>query len=378
VRVGIEASSVVNEHPTGLEHSITQLLARLSAAGGAHQYALHFNFVRPACARHFEARIRPLLSERFEARICRMPARAVRSLRRWWPIEWTLGDCDVVHYPQPPLRAQRRGARVLTVHDLIPLTHAHCCQPSLVARCRRELPGAVQQADAIIAVSHHTKGELVERLGVAPERIRVVHHGVDPSFRPVAPSEVAALRERLQLRRRYLFGLGTGDPRKNAVGLVEAFARCRARGLDDVELVLAGKPWVATARVRERVAELGLQGAVRVLEYVPAADLPALYTGAAAFVFPSLAEGFGMPVLEAMACGTPVIAAGVTALPEVVGSAGLLVDPTDVHELAAAIAEVLGDSALRGALAARGRARAAGFSWERAARETVAVYEAAA
>jgi glycosyltransferase involved in cell wall biosynthesis len=267
---------------------------------------------------------------------------------------------------------------VLTVHDLIPLTHPQHCDASMIEPCRRQLPPAVRAADAIIAVSHYTKAELVQHLGVPAERVRVVHHGVDACFQPTSPAGVALLRERLRLQRPYVFALGTGDPRKNLRRLVDAFARCRERGLKDVELVLAGKPWVATHALREQLAALDLEGSARVLEYVDPLDLPALYAGAELFAFPSLAEGFGMPVLEAMACGTPVLAALSSSLPEVAGDAALLVEPTDVDALAQGMARALEDSALRARLIERGLQRAGGFRWERAARETVAVYEAVA
>jgi glycosyltransferase involved in cell wall biosynthesis len=232
-----------------------------------------------------------------------------------------------------------------------------------------------RKADALIAVSQHTKDMIVEHLGVSEDRIFVARHGVDPHFRRLPKADVEAYRARSGLQRPYLLFVGTAEPRKNLLRLVDAYARLRHQGHDDLQLVVAGKSaWGSTA-LREHIDGLGLAPHVRLLGYVPAEDLPLLYNGADVFSLPSIAEGYGMPLLEAMACGVPVVASNLTALPEVFGDAAIGVDPLDSDALAEAIDRVRGDTQLRLEMVARGLRRAASLTWESSARQTVAVFE---
>lgn len=282
---------------------------------------------------------------------------------------------DVFHGPAVFLPLVKVGYRtVVTVHDLVCFLFPETVprRYSLYMRLMTWL--AVRTADRIIAVSGATRDALVQRLGVEPARVAVIHEGVAATFaRP--PEQPGAVLRRLGIEPPYCLFVGNLEPRKNLVRLLEAFARLRAEGRP-VRLVLAGaRGWLAEPIFRA-VERHGLADAVVFPGYVPAAELPALYAGAACFVFPSLYEGFGLPVLEAMAAGTPVVASRVGAIPEVAGDAALLVAPDQPAELAAAVASVLDDRTLRARLVERGRRRAAAFTWERAARETLAVYEA--
>lgn len=230
------------------------------------------------------------------------------------------------------------------------------------------------RARRIIAISQNTRRDLVALFGLPAERIDVVTPGVGPQFRPLPPDQVAAFRRAKGLPDHFVLYLGTLEPRKNLSTLLEAFARLRAQPNRHLKLVLAGgKGWMF-AEMFARVRALGLENAVIFPGYVPDEELPLWYNAATVFVYPSLYEGFGMPPLEALACGTPAIVSNASALPEVVGEAGVLVRPDDVGEWAQALQRVLDDAALRAELGARGRAHAARFSWERAAAETVAVY----
>ena len=229
---------------------------------------------------------------------------------------------------------------------------------------------------------------------VSSSKITVVHHGLSERFRPVEePAAIATVLDRYGLRgtetRRhgdtetpcgYFLYVGTVQPRKNLVRLIEAFARI-AQATDgnlqsaicNLQLVIAGKRGWLTDSIERRVAELGIAERVRFTGYVADEDLPALLSGALAFVFPSLYEGFGMPVLEAMACGAPVLASATSALPEVAGDAALLIDPEDTAAIAHGLERLAGDADLRADLRARGLVRAAQFTWERCAEETLAV-----
>jgi glycosyltransferase involved in cell wall biosynthesis len=263
---------------------------------------------------------------------------------------------------------------VLTIHDLIYRHFPQSVPLGYRLFMRAVQPGAARHADRIIAVSAHVAREVVELLGVSEDRVRVVPNGSGQTFqRTTDPQVVASVLKRYGIGAPYVVAVGRGYPHKNVAGLLRAFAVLRA-GHPDVRLVLIGDRYRAGAALDRLIAELALGGAVVWTGFVGPDDLNALYTGATAFAFPSLAEGFGLPPLEAMACGTPVVASDLSSIPEVVGDAGLLVDPRNPEAFAAALDRVLGDEALRADLRVKGFARVKAFTWERCARETLAVY----
>ena len=278
---------------------------------------------------------------------------------------------DLVHCPAPfaPLSIDR--PLVLTIHDLLPLRHPELFPRLTVGHMRLLLGRAARRAARVIAVSEYTAGEVVELLGVPAERVVVSLEGVSARFRP-ASTAPEWLNERFGIPGRYVLCVGNLEPRKNLAAAIRAFEAARA---DDCSLLVVGaRGW--RNREFERTLER-TRAHVVVAGYVDDDDLVPLYGGAACLVFPSLYEGFGLPPLEAMACGTPVIASDRTSLPEVVGDAGLLVDPLDEEAIADAIRELLDDEERARELGERGRARAAHFTWERTAELTVAAYRAA-
>jgi glycosyltransferase involved in cell wall biosynthesis len=287
---------------------------------------------------------------------------------------------DVYHGPAVFLPLVKLGYRsVVTIHDLVsflfPATVPR--KYSLYMRLMTRL--AVNSADRIIAVSHATRDDLLRLLRVPEDKVVVIHEAVAPEFAAVPePAVTDALLRRYGIRPPYCLFVGNLEPRKNLGRLIEAFALLRGRGSGPSvpQLVLAGaRGWLSTG-IFQAIEGRGLGGEIVVTGYVPLADLPGLYAGAACFVFPSLYEGFGLPVLEAMSAGTPVVASRVGAIPEVAGDAALLVDAERPVELAEAIESVLGDATLRARLVAAGHARARLFTWEAVARQTLAVYEA--
>ncbi|HUV05756.1 MAG TPA: glycosyltransferase family 1 protein, partial [Armatimonadota bacterium] len=235
---------------------------------------------------------------------------------------------------------------------------------------------AVKKADAIIAISESTKRDIVELLGAPEHKIYTTLLGVDPPYRPVSDERKERVAREHGLGHSTILYLGTLEPRKNIPALLAAFSQARKSSpAKDCTLVLAGgKGWFFNQTFK-LVEDLGLKESVRFTGYVPAEDLPALYSAATVFVYPSLHEGFGLPPLEAMACGTPVITSNASSLPEVVGDAGIMVDPYNVEELAGAILRVLCDPDLRQEMSAKGLERAKKFSWEETARQTLKVYE---
>jgi glycosyltransferase involved in cell wall biosynthesis len=289
-----------------------------------------------------------------------------------------LDGVDVFHSSDVLLWGQPGALNVITMHDLTALLF-----PEYHTARNRELQErkhrfAQEEADVVIAVSEATRRDVVAELNIPAERVHVVHEGVDPAMCPIEDSGLLkrALAPFGLNPGGYVLHVGTIEPRKNLVRLVEAYDLARRMAPCAIpKLALVGAKGWLFEEVFERVAALGLQDHVFLTGRVGRDLLPSVYNGAVLFVYPSLYEGFGLPVLEAMACGVPVVASDVSSLPEIVGHAGVLVDPLDVEELATAIADLLGDEGRRLALCEAGLARARHFSWQRAARETLAVYQ---
>lgn len=257
---------------------------------------------------------------------------------------------------------------VVTVYDLGYLRHRRAYPFGAWLYLSLSTPYNVRQASRVITLSQASRQDILEHFRVPSRKVVTVYPGVGPEFRP--PTDAQAIREAMacyRIRGPYFLFVGTLQPRKNLGQLLQAFARARAQGLEET-LVLAGKPGWRAEEIMARAQKLG--DAVCLGHYVAPQHLPLLYQGATALVFPSLFEGFGLPLLEAMACGAPVIAARSSSLPEVVGDAGLLVDPLDTEELASAMLRLAQDPHLRQGLASLGQERAQAFSWERAAQET--------
>jgi len=263
---------------------------------------------------------------------------------------------------------------VITIHDLSFIRFPALFRPANRLYLTVLTRLSARRARRLIAVSIHAATETTRLLGVSPERVDVVYHGVDPAFRPLPADEVAAFRQRRGLPERFVLFVGTLEPRKNLVRLVEAFARVYN---GRVGLVLVGgKGWLYDD-LFARVESLGLGEAVIFPGYVVGDELPLWYNAAAALAYPSVYEGFGLPVLEAQACGTPVLTSNVSSLPEAAGDAALMVDPYDVETLAVGLERLLTDELLRHELRERGLTHAREFTWPHAAQETACVYRRA-
>ncbi len=289
---------------------------------------------------------------------------------------WTLRriEADLVHGPVFIAPFIAPCPAVVTIHDLSFIRFPALFRPANRLYLASMARLSARRARRLIAVSAHAAAETVQLLGVPPERIDVVYHGVDPVFRPLPDDEVAAFRQRQGAPERFVLFLGTLEPRKNLIRLLEAFARIYNA---KIKLVLAGgKGWLYD-ELFARVENLGLEEAVIFPGYVDAKDLPLWYNAATVVAYPSLYEGFGLPVLEAQACGTPVLTSNVSSLPEAAGDAALKVDPYDVDALAEGLNRMLTDASLRRELRERGLAHARQFSWTRTAQETARVYRRA-
>jgi glycosyltransferase involved in cell wall biosynthesis len=260
--------------------------------------------------------------------------------------------------------------QVCTIHDLIPLDHPEWFNRRFAAWYEWLLPRLAKKVQHIIAISEFTKQRIVERLGVRPERVTVISNGVDERFSPKTPEEIQAVRRSLGIKApAYVLCVGSLEPRKNLRRLLQAWAKIQASLDADVELVVAGAK--GSSRVFEAVCIDPLPRRVQFTGYVSNEELPSLYAGALALVYPSLYEGFGLPPLEAMASGTPVVTSNGTSLPEVAANAAVLVNPEDVDSIAEGIRTVVSSSALREKLRRLGFERAARTTWERTAQQTL-------
>lgn len=293
-----------------------------------------------------------------------------------------LGRADVFHCSEQFQFIPPRGAAVLTIHDLTSLSHPewHENENTTLHNTKERF---ATRATRLIAVSHATRRDIERYLNIPSERISVVYEAAGPQFHTHAPNETQVVLNGYGLKRDgYILTVGTLEPRKNHIRLIEAYAQLRATMAAQGEAapplaIVGGHGWKYEA-ILAAPERAGVAAHVRWLGKVPAADLPLLMSGAAVFIYPSLYEGFGLPVLEALACGAPVIAANTSSLPEVLGEAGMYCEPLQPESMAQTLAQVLTDTALRQRLRQAGPARATHFSWERAARETLEVYAQAA
>lgn len=287
----------------------------------------------------------------------------------WLPLQ--IADSELLWSPanSGPLGVTYQ---VVTVHDLSVLEHPEWFDRGFATWYGYLLPKLARRVRRIITVSGFSRSRIIEVLGVSPDRVVAIPNGVGAPFQPSPPARVAETRAKYRLPASYCLAVGSLEPRKNLQTLFRAWDRVQAR-CSDVELVIAGEP---SPSFRGHGFDRLPRGA-RAIGSVHDDDLPAVYTGAMTFVLPSLYEGFGLAALEAMACGTPVLASRAAALPEVVGDAGLLVDPLDVESVAGGLQQMLDDGALRETLRRRGLDRARQFTWDRTAALTLHVLEGA-
>lgn len=266
---------------------------------------------------------------------------------------------------------------VTTVHDLSVIVHPDWHPDDRVRWYERGFEAGLRQTRRFIAVSEFTRRELVARCNVPPDRIDVVYEGPRAAFRPQPREIVRRVLTALQLSPGFFLYVGTLEPRKNLIGLLDAYAALPGRLRQRHPLAVVGAWGWKQAALRERLSERDLMRDVRLLGYVADPHLACLYSGCAALVWPTLYEGFGLPPLEAMTCGAAVAVSNGSSLPEVVGDAGLLLDPHDPPAWSEAMRRLAEDEAWRAALARRGARQAAGFSWARCVEQTVACYRAA-
>ncbi len=375
--IGIDASRATAMRRTGTENYSLHLIRELLTVGGAHRFRLYFNSSPPP-----DLFAPPGMTARSNVEL-----RAIPFPRLWTHLrlagEMLTRPPDLLFVPAHVLPLVHPRRSVVTIHDLgyhyYPQAHTSFQNLYLRWSTRHNARAATR----ILADSEATRQDLVRCYNTPADKIVVVYPGRDEALTPVSdPAILAAVRARYGIPGPYLLYVGTLHPRKNLCSLITAFASnvysptpTLHSLFSNLSLVLAGQKGWMYDDIFAQVERLDLTDRVLLPGYVPDADLPALLSGALAFVFPSLYEGFGFPVLEAMACGTPVVCSNSSSLPEVVGDAALLVDPQDVADIAGALARIVADEDLRRELVGRGFRQMQRFSWRRCAEQVLAVLE---
>jgi glycosyltransferase involved in cell wall biosynthesis len=365
------------------------LSAAAQERAGLGRYAASLAQALLALGEPLQAFVNDPRGSRLAEPLSALPTRTVRLARKPWrlraaatyfggpSLDGVFAGVSLYHATEHLLPRLRRVPSVFTLHDIAYLRYPqyHLLQNRLFLSLM--MPRFLAQAQRIIAISESTRREALAAYRLDPAKIEVIAEGVEPRFAPVPDAGLlSGVRARYGLPARFILFVGTIEPRKNLRTLLEAYAALRPNA-PEVGLVIAGgKGWLF-ADFFDQLRALGLESQVRLTGFVPDDDLPALLSAAEAFVYPSVYEGFGLPPLEAMACGTPVLCSDASSLPEVVGQAGLLLPPTDAAAWAAALQRILSDAALRADLRERGLARARQFTWEAAAKRTLAVYKQA-
>ncbi|MEK7142593.1 MAG: glycosyltransferase family 1 protein [Patescibacteria group bacterium] len=352
MKIAIDIQTTLGQK-SGFGFYVKNLVESLAKVEPRHQYVL----IAPMAEKDFSA------PKRFWWDQIAFPRRARKT------------KVDILHQPcfSAPLLYQ--GKVVVTCHDLISVFFPENLPFFARFFYARWMPFSYRKADLIIADSLHTKKDIISLLKIPASKIRVIHLAVAKDFKPIRSRKtLKQIYKKYHTSEKYLLHVGTIEPRKNLLFLVRAFALAVREGLAE-NLVITGKRGWYCEDLFRLVEELNLKSRVIFTGYVDEKDLPALYSGATAFVFPSLYEGFGLPPLEAMACGTPVVSSSTSSLPEVVGRAGILLAPKDERLWAKNLCKMSQDQGLRRTLSALGIRQAKKFTWETTARQTIEVYE---
>lgn len=364
MHVGIDASRIaLTAERTGTENYTLNLIESIKKLDKVNKYTLYFN----------------KLPQYFEIAHGNVITRYIPLTRLWTQVRLAL-ECivnppEILFVPAHTIPVVRRPnlKTIVTVHDLGAEFLAEYHQFPQKIYLNWSTKYVAKYATHIIAVSQSTKKDLIKQFKVDPKRITVVHEAVNTGlFYPREKTEVENVRKEFGLKRPYLLFVGTIQPRKNLLSLIEAFSKLKAKNID---LVLAGKPGWLFEEIYLAPIKFGVGTRVKFLGFVPEDKIPALYSGAEVFVYPSLYEGFGLPILEAMACGCSVLTSNATSMPEVSGGNALLVNPNKISEITSGLDSLLKNKAKREQMVKKGLEWVKNFTWEKTARETISVFE---
>ncbi len=373
MRIAIDYTTAIRQG-AGIGNYIRSLVDAMLAQDRNNRYIL-LSSQPPQQGRTFPS------VENVSARRIPIPERYLNILWYRWQLppyaNWFSGHVDIYHGPDfvlPPF--SRRPRTVVTIHDLAFLEHPEYAVPSLAAYLNQVVPRTARRADVVATVSQASAQALTRHLEIPAEKIVVIPPGVGSTFHRISdPLLLEATRHKYGLKHPFVLAVGTKEPRKNHLGLIRAFHQAQSQRPRPRMLVIVGGPGWLYEETEQEVARLKLEQKVRFLGRVSDLDLMLLYSMADVFAYPSFYEGFGMPTLEAMACGAPVLTSNCSSLPEVVGEAALQVDPHDVDALAAAMRRLLNDEQLREELRQKGYQQVKRFTWEASARKMLSVYQ---
>jgi glycosyltransferase involved in cell wall biosynthesis len=373
MKIGIDARRLLQENDPTWPYYLYSLISALQKIDEVNEYILLFNFFR---TRYKEVLKRYIFNKNIHIKTLRIPHKIFEHLfeNLHLPIDTFLGRIDILHGPVYACFNSMKGKSIVTIHDLIFLRMPENVSPEWIEFASKNTEYAIKKADVIIAVSEFSKREIMDVYKVSDDRIRVIYNGVGEEYFPRTQG-IDEVKIKHGIRGKYILFVGAIEPRKNLLALIRAFNDLRQIIREEYRLVVIGVKRYGSEEILKKIEQLRLGSDIIFTGVVSREDLPLLYSGAELFVFPSIYEGFGMPVIEAMACGTPVIASNLTSIPEVAGDAALLIDPRDAGEIAEAIQAVLSDNRLKDRLSHKGEERARLFSWERNARETMALYK---
>ncbi|MDZ7859481.1 MAG: glycosyltransferase family 1 protein [Candidatus Krumholzibacteriota bacterium] len=355
MKIGFEVTSVITDKPTGIARYIAGLISAFSDEIEDYNELILYYKLSRLCKRSSWSRPENLKIREY--------------YKSYWPIS---KNVDIIHGLDGRTPFWSNVKKVVTIHDLLTLKQIgnKTASEKFHQKKERAYRKMSKHADCFITVSESTKRDVVNLLNVSPDQVNVIYHGVDESFFPQEKAVVGRIRNKYGLRKDYLLFVGSISERKNTARLVEAFSRSKASR--DVDLVLAGTVSYKGDKTLRAVKRYHLDSKVKILGFVEEGDLPALYSGAIGFVFPTLYEGFGLPVLEAMACATPVLAGNKGAVPEISGNLAVYVNPLDTCEIAGAIdrlPETPQDEIKKCV------DHANGFTWKRCVGKTLDVYK---
>lgn len=376
MRIGFNGR-YLQKTPSGIEYYLLNLINALTKMDSQNEYYLFLNR-QPFKSLEMKNRL-----DRAGAkiRVSDWPSRSSFSRLIWdyavLPRDLKKERIDIFHGSSFSVPLAKTCPSVVSIHDLAFSYFPEGYPKASLYYFRILLPLVVKQANMIITDSESSRRDIVDMFAVPTTKVAVVYHGIGSDFRIVDdPDRLERVQRKYRITREFMLNVsGLITPRKNLITLFESYAKLRRKHIMNHQLVVVGKPGWLYSKIFETVARLGLQEDVVFTGPVPYDDLIALYNAAKLLVFPSWYEGFGYPVLESMACGTPVVASNVSSLPEIVGAAGLLVNPADKDELADSINRVLEDDILKNRLIKRGLLRAKSFTWEKTARQTLRLYE---
>ena len=372
MRIALDYTAGIRQG-AGIGQYVRCLVDAMLAQDTHNQYTL-ITSGRPTQERSFP------VANNVHGRSVGIPDRYLNILWYRWRVplhaNYFTGPTDIYHgldFGLPPLKGKVR--KVVTVYDLAFLEHPETAVPSLAAYLNKVVPEAVAAADVVAAISYATKQALVTHYKAPPEKITVIPCGVGPEFQRITDQALLEdTRRKFELHHPFILSVGTLEPRKNHLGLIKAFYEAQKSNNSTMLAIAGGKGWMYEETQR-LVAELKLENKVRFLGRVSERELITLYSLADIFAFPSFFEGFGIPPLEAMACGAPVITSNTSSLPEVAGDAALLVDPHDIHAIAQALTEVMENEPLREDLRQKGYAQAQRYTWSQASSKMLAIYQ---